>query len=1012
MYSTLLMCCMLMAFASHAQLRAVKGTVTDGSTGEPLPGVNIRIEGSGTGVTTDLDGNYTIQVDSDDVLVFSFVGFNAQSISVGARSVIDVALELNVQSLNEVVVVGYGTMKRSQLTGAVATVGAEEFENQPVTRMEQALQGRASGVTITQTSGSPGAGLDIRIRGVSSINNSNPLILVDGMPVDGIDFLNPGDIETVTVLKDAATAGIYGARGANGVILITTKGGKKNTAPQIDYQGYYGVQMLAKKLELLNAEQYATLLLEANGGPFTGQYTSLLNDPAALGEGTDWQDAIFDPAPIQSHQVSVRGGNDGMVYSLVTNYFSQNGIVGVEKSKFERYTGRINTALDLGNRAKIGVNLNLIHFTRNGIPENDEFSSPVARALNMDPVTPVFKEDGTFNWSPYAETDLRNPANQIALTNSTWSNYRSLGQLYLEVEPIDGLKLKTAANGDVSFAEEFNFSPRYDLDPTDYNTSDENNINSVGKARHRWIRTQWENTATYDKTFGQSKMTSMLGTTWQQMTYTGLGGGMQDLVSNDPDFAYIQTFSGDESRYVWESLTEEALFSIFGRVNYSYAEKYLFSALLRRDGSSKFGSNNRFGYFPSFSAGWLLSEEQFIKNILPQASYLKLRTSYGANGSDQITPYLYIAQVSQGQNYVFGDGETITQGIAPTVASNPDLRWEANRQFAVGLESGWFDDKLSVNLDYFNRLTDGMLAFVSNPAHVGVSNVWQNIGNVRNWGLEMSTNYRHMVNNFSYDLGLNATYVQNKVLSLGEEGFRLPSGYNQGAGGNISMTEVGMPIGYFYGYETDGLFQNDFEIEEHATQAGAGVGDVRYVDQNDDGVINDEDRVMIGNPTPDLVMGFTANLNYGNWDVSLLLQGAFGHQVYNATTRWDFNYVNRPISRLDRWTEEGSSTTEPRAVFTNQNGSNNVLISDRFVEDADFLRVKNMQVGYTIPKGSLSRMGVSSLRVYVSASNLYTFTGYSGYDPEIGTRGSLDIGIDRGFYPAPRIVMAGLNLKF
>ena len=997
-----------------AQSRSVNGQVTD-SEGEPLIRATVLLKNSTQGVFTDEKGQYTIEVPGPEaVLVYRYIGFEGQEITVGDQSTINVTMESANATTDEVVVLGYAAQKRSQITGSVSTVSAEEISETPVLRVEQALQGRAAGVQVTQNSGQPGAGLSVRIRGVGTIGNSDPLYVVDGVIVGGLDFLNPNDIESISILKDAASTAIYGTNGANGVVLITTKSGKRNTDAQISYDGYYGVQEPWKKLNLLNAEEYALLINEARLASELPLIDELSN-PGELGEGTDWQDAIFERAPITSHQLSVRGGGDRSDYSLSANYFSQQGIVGGPKAQFDRLTMRFNSNYDLNDRLRAGTRINYISLERDALPENNEFSTPLIRAINLDPVTPVRDENGEFLPSQFLDTDIFNPVNQIDKTYSTYFTDRIFGSLFAELDIVKGLTFKTSLNLDVNNSRLEGFSPQYFL-----SINDQTPVNGVFVQHFRFFTSQWDNTLRYETTFGEKhEFNALLGSSAINSNFRNTGASRTDLRINDVRYAYLD--NGDpnpEASGAFGGFSDNSLLSFFGRAYYSYASKYMVTAIVRVDGSSRFGPNNKFGTFPSVSLGWVLSEEDFMADV-SALNFLKVRASYGRNGNQNIADFQYLdlitnAQQGNGTNgsfsYTLGPGETIISGNAAPRRGNRDVRWETTIQYNIGLDAGFWNDRLYFSFDAYQRNTEGMLVTPEALGHVGALNSVVNAGSMVNRGLEFALTYQNRAAGaIDYSVSANASFLQNELTDLGDGVSALPSGFLQQANGFISRTEVGFPIAYMYGFETDGVFQTQEEVANHAFQNdGTSAGDLRFVDQNGDGIINDDDKVQIGNALPTMTYGLNGSLSGYGFDLSLFLQGVYGNDIYRGYTRYDFEFVNQPNSRLNRWTGEGTTNEEPRVVWGDPN--QNARISDYFVEDGSFLRIKNVQIGYSLPQGVLSKLKLSKLRIYASGTNLYAFTSYSGLDPEIGNRGSLEIGIDRGFYPAPRIWQAGVQI--
>ncbi|MFN8303847.1 MAG: TonB-dependent receptor [Saprospiraceae bacterium] len=1006
---------MLFAFAAGAQV-TVGGKVTLQPGGEAAIGATVRVKGATIGAVTDIDGNYRLVApDAEAVLIFSYTGFLDQEIAIGGRSSIDVTLAESVSQLDEVVVTGYGAQKRSTISGSVASVSSEEIAEKPLLRVEQALQGRMAGVQVAQVSGSPGSALTVRVRGVGTITNSDPLYIVDGMQVDGLDFLNPNDIESVNLLKDAASAAIYGSRGANGVVLITTKGGRRNQDGKISYDAYYGVQRPWRLVDLLDAREYATLQNEAYLAAGKTPPPEFAN-PAALGEGTDWQEAIFEHAPIASHQLTFTGGSERSAYTLSGNYFDQDGIVGGNKSNFKRATVRFNSSHDVKKWLTLGNNLGFTWLQRQGLIENSQFNSPIIRALNMDPVTPVRKADGTYAYSRYADTDIANPVNAIEQTHSTWRTNRLVGNVYGDLKLGHGFTFRTTYSLDVTFAIQRGFAPKFDLSNipslSEAPAAEKNLVNSVGVANHMWRNWQLENVLTWQKTFAQKHdLTLIGGTTALDKRYDVSGGANTNLPSNDPDDAYISnTIDPIESQSAYQYASASSLLSWFGKANYAFDGTYLLSATFRADGSSRFGRNNRFGYFPSFSAGWVASHESFWK--VGWINFFKLRASWGQNGNDQIGDYTFTTVVNNGQNYAFGPNETITNGSVALSAANPDLKWETITQTDFGADLELFDGRVGIVTDYYIKKTSDMLYAAPIPLVAGTAAPVQNVATAENRGFEFTLNYRGRIGAVRYTLGGNVSFISSKVTGLGRGGEPVLSGYVQSANSNAARTDVGHPIASFYGYVTDGIFQSQAEIESAAFQSDqTAPGDIRFKDLDGNGVIDINDQTYIGNPTPDVAYGLNGDFEWKGLEFNFFFQGTQGNDIYNSTIRYDFSYVNRPSSALNRWTGPGTSNTEPRVSLSDPN--QNARVSDRFIEDGSYLRLKTLQIGYNLPQSWLKKVRFEKFKIYVTGQNLLTFTKYSGLDPEIGNvGGSLEIGIDRGFYPQARTVVGGVSLTF
>jgi len=997
-----------------AQVRCTgRVLITDNET---AVGATVQVKGTTTGATTDLDGNYTIQVpDQKAILVFSYTGYTSQEVPVGSNTKIDITLLENNSQLDEVIITGYGSQKRSSISGSVSTVGAEDIAERPILRVEQALQGRIAGVQVAQVSGSPGSALSVRVRGVGTINNSDPLYIVDGIPVDGLDFLNPNDIETINVLKDAASSAIYGSRGANGVVLITTKGGKRNQEGKISYDAYRGIQRPSRLLDLLNATEYATLQNEAYIAAGKTPLPEFAN-PQALGKGTDWQEAIFQNAPISSHQLTFTGGSERSAYTMSGNFFSQDGIVGGDKANFQRGTVRINGTNDLKPWLTIGSNLGFTWLERQVLTENSQYNSPVIRALNIDPVTPIHKANGTYAYSNYTSTDIANPVNGIEQTHNTWRSNRLVGSVFGNVKLAKGLDFRSAYSLDATYAVQRGFNPRFDLSNipsiSEAPAAEKQLINSVGVANRTWRNWQWENVLTWQKTIQEKHDIALIaGTTALANRFDESGGGNTNLPSNDPKDAYISnTVDPIASQSAYQYANASSLFSWFGKANYEFRNTYLLSATFRADGSSRFGKNNRVGYFPSFSAGWIASHEDFWN--IDAINFFKVRASWGQNGNDRIGDYSFTTVVNNGQNYTFGSGETITNGAVALSAANPDLKWETSTQTDIGVDLELFNGRINFTTDYYIKKTTDMLFAAPIPLVAGTASPIQNVATAENRGLELALNYRNFDRAFRYTIGGNIAFVKSEVTGLGRGGEPVLSGYVQSANANASKTDIGHPIASFFGHVTDGIFQTASEVESAAFQSKeTAPGDIRFKDLDGNGVIDANDRTYIGNPTPTFNYGFNTDFSWKGLELNLFFQGAQGNDIYVNTIRYDFTYVNRPSSALQRWTGPGTSNNEPRVNLSDPN--QNARVSDRFVEDGSYLRLKTLQLGYNLPKTWLKKIRFDKLKVYVTAQNMITFTKYSGLDPEIGNiGGSLEIGIDRGFYPQARTVLGGVSVTF
>ena len=740
---------------------------------------------------------------------------------------------------------------------------------------------------------------------------------------------------------------------------------------------------------------------------------------------------FFQTAPIESHQLSFLGGSDKTTYGVTGGYFKQDGIVGGEKSAFERYSARFKGSNQVKDWFKIVTNVNYTRFKRNALPENNEFSSPVAFALNIDPITSVYKDDGSFNFSPYVVGDVKNPVNRIDKTYSTFTSDRLIGLIGQELKIGQALTFKTNASMDITFAENFGFGPSYNLDSTGTFVHERVDQNSVSKEKLKWTNFLVENLLEYNKTFAETHTVSALvGTSFRERNSEGLYVGLADLPVNTPEDAFIAAQNINDgnmdNRSIGEWISESALLSYFTRVNYNYKDKYFLTASMRRDGSSRFGAENKFANFPAVSAGWLITKDY---NILKSLNFLKLKASWGKNGNEASLSDYGFTTIIDPVRYVFGSDQTLAVGSAPTVPANPELKWEVSTQTDFGFDAGLFNDRLTLTVDYFIKKTDDILIPASILATAGSgingsSPPFQNIGSMENKGWEFAVGYRNNFGQLNIDIAANATFIKNTVTGLGDFTTPFSSGYNQGLGGNTTRMEEGMPLGFFYGYVTDGVFENRFEVKEYLNSAGeeiqpkAEAGDFKFVDINGDGIISDLDQTMVGNPYPDAVIALTASLDYKGFDLNIFLQGTVGNDIVNATTRYDLLVSNLPSARFNRWTPDNIDTDQPAMSITDLN--QNFRFSDYFVEDGSYLRLKTVQLGYTLPKSFTRKFLVEKFRVYISAQNLLTFTNYTGLDPEIGKANpydnsissNLNYGVDRGLYPQAKIFMGGINIQF
>lgn len=1028
-------------FSVYAQSLPVQGTVTD-ENNMPLLGVNVLIKNKTKGTTTDFDGNYSIEVAPQDTLVFSYVGFVNKEFVINNAQTLNVVLQEDSSELDEIVVVGYGTQKKSVTTGAISSVKAEELEKVPNGRVEQTLQGRASGVTIAANSGQPGSASTVRVRGITTFNTyggNSPLWVVDGVIVDsgGIGYLNQSDIQSIEVLKDAASLAIYGARAASGVILVTTKKGAEGKL-SVNYSGYVGTSSPEKTVDLLNASQYAALMNEksvAAGGEI------LYSDLSSYGVGTDWQKAIFnDNAMKSSHEFSLSGGNNVSTFYASFGLQDTEGIVTSEISRYQKKSLRLNSTHKLSDMFKVGQTFGYTHQKTVGLGNtNSEYGGPLSSALNLDPITPIVVTDPAVanstlytsnpvirdaNGNPYGIStsaglptpvgqEMTNPVAyvQTRLGNSDYSD-DFVGNAYVEFTPIEQLTFKTTVGGKLAYWGGDFFTPVYFLSPTV--NSSQNNLSRNTNKGFGWTI---ENTLSYGDTFGKHDFTLLLG----QGTYVdGITSGTYVNYQDLPVTSYKDaSFNYDipDSQITGGAYTgiEHRVISLFSRLNYNYDEKYLFTGIIRRDGSSNFGPNNKFGIFPSFSAGWVVSKEDFW-NTGGVVNTLKLRAGYGVTGNDAIKPNGYLALINGGRNYTFGrNGDAIVVGYSPDAPPNPDLKWEETSQLNIGFDAR-FVQSLTMTLEYYKKKTTGILQDFEIPGYIGSTGLpVGNVADMENRGVELELGFNERFGEVNFSANGNASYIDNEVTYLGQDKEFITTGT---AGfqsmGDITRTQVGEAFNSFYGFKTDGIFQTREEVNAYTNAEGGLIqpdavpGDFKWVDTNGDGTITDDDKTFLGSPLPKYTFGLTLNMAYKGFDLMVFTQGAAGNKIFQGLRRLDIQNANYSTEALSRWTGPGTSDDYPRLTNNDVNG-NFSKASDFYLEDGDYLRIKIAQLGYTLPQDIISKIGAQKLRFYVTAENLLTLTKYTGYDPEIG--GDV-LGIDRGYYPQARSFLLGANLQF
>lgn len=979
-----------MAQAS-AQGRIVRGKVTSSDDGMPMPGVNVVVQGTSRGSATDVNGNFSVEVmENENTLVFTFIGYSAKTVTIDGREVVDVVLDPEAQALEEVVVIGYGTVRKSDLTGSVSSVRGAELTSVPAINPMQSLQGKVAGLQIANVSGAPGSSTYVRIRGIGTFNDASPIYVVDGVILQNIDFLNASDIASMEVLKDASATAIYGSRGANGVIIVTTKRGETtgNNYPTISVSAEYSIQELPQKIDLLNGKEYAIVRNEINPGTY--------NNVDAV-PNTDWQDLIFRTAPIQNYQISFAGGTDKFQYYTSLGYFSQEGII--TKSDYQRVSLKFNNTLHLSKSVRLGSNLSFTPFDRQNTSGNAVFV-----AYRAWPTIEPFLPDGSFSPVP----GVGNVLADIEYTNSFNKGIRSVNNIYAEVDFLKGFTFKSSFGADLEYVKSTSYTPVFFVNPQQQNATDD-----LGKGyfdRTDWL---WENLLTYNKEIGVHRINALAGYTVQESSSENVFLGAENLIRPGEDFWYVNIFPNLVSpNFAQNEVSAGFNFSMISylfRANYTYNDKYLFTATFRRDGSSKFSEANRYANFPSLAVGWNAINEDFLLNN-KIFSNLKVRASWGVIGNEKINYLRQYSLVLNGINALFGD-DIQYPGATYGVSGNPDLKWESTEQLDVGIEMGFLDDRLTAEIDYYNRVTSDILIDLPVPGYYGNGDgalITFNAGEVLNRGIELVLGWKSQVKDINYSFNANLTTIHNETLKVSGTGGTDEELIGLFNGRQVTRTVPGLPVGSFYGYKVIGVFQNQADLDSYPHLSNTGVGDLKYADVNDDGILNSDDRTDLGSPIPTLLYGFNANVEYKRFDLTIDFQGQSGNKIFNGkeTVRPDpYNFEQR---YFNYWDGEGTSNTEPRP----SNGGINYEPSSRYIYDGSFFRLRNISLGYTLPQELIQKAGMKSVRAYARVTNLFTTSSFTGYTPEIVSGSPILNGIDSGTYPIPRIYSLGLNLTF
>ena len=1028
-----------------AQSIDVSGNVQD-ETGFPIPGANIIVKNTAKGTTTDFDGNFILTgVDNGTTISVSYIGYVTKDIVVTNNKTLTIQLQEDLAQLDEVIVVGYGTQKVTKVSGAISTVKAESIEKLKPLRVEEALQGSASGVSVIQ-SGSPGSKPTVLVRGIPSFSGVDPVVIIDGVPqsLDDLNSISSSDIQSLNILKDAASTAIYGVKGGNGVIVVTTKGGRKNQKTEFNFNSYTGFQTVIRKIGLLNASEYATM---ANEGSTAAGGGLIFPNVSGLGEGTDWQDEVFKEASVKSHTISARGGSENVGFFLSAGYLSQGGVVGGDdKSNFNRINFTANLDFQLAPKLRFLVNTSYANIKTQTIAENS-FNSILGNAINFDPTVTPYNNDATdfatYGYSNLLLSEIFNPVQRLEDTFNENNGDKLYGKFELQYDILDNLKITSRLGytkwdnvsktfSPLAYYGPNNVSSQYLPDGTVPMQTVDNgdgttsiiptHHNSVTEKEESNFSYTFETYASYNLSLNDKhNFDVVLGISRSKSTGDEIGTTRQDVRDNSWAWADISAATGVNTELNTNAYTgyssqdlERRNMSFFSRINYDYDDKYLASFSARRDGSIAFGDDNKFANFYAGSLGWVVSNEEFFDS--ESINFLKLRGSYGTVGNENVDPqYVSITvggpsynSTANSNGYTFGT--EFVSGATVNSFSNPTLSWEEQTQYNIGFDATLFNN-LSITADYFNKSVEGLLFTDAPPLYAGTSEpVKSNIGSTESKGIDLTLGYKTNGNNLKFNTSLTFTTSKNLVTETNSDGTAFVSGgsYFNGQAHDATRFEKGFTPGYFYGFQTNGLFQNQTEIDAHATQTGAQPGDIRFVDINSDGIINDDDKTNIGDPFAEFTLGWNLGFEYKNLDLSMFTYASVGNDIFRAYER-NALYTNKDRSVLNRWTGEGTTNDAKNPRYTFADSNSNIRPSDRYIEDGSFIKIKSLILGYTLPESSNSFF--SKVRIYAQAKNLLTLTEYTGFDPEI-SGGILDTGIDRGAYPQARTFLIGLDLKF
>lgn len=966
----------------------ISGKIISKTTQEPLIGATVEEIGKNNGTISDIDGNYTLELSGPMVqLMVKYVGFDDMTMDVNGQKTIIIEMVESSILIDQVVVVGYGRQKKSDLTGAVSSLKGKELERITSPNVEQALQGKIAGVYVTPASGQPGANAVIRIRGTGTLNNSNPLYVVDGMITEDASSVNPQDVESIEVLKDASSAAIYGSRGANGVIIITTKNGKKRKNAQLSFSSYLGTQEIIKKISLLNGSEFARSYNQLRG-------LNYYPNPDSIGIGTDWQEEILQQAPIGQLQFGANGATDLVAYNFSANYFDQKGIL--KNTSFNRVSLRLNVEMKLKPWFTLGTN------TSYAISKEQLGPNAINSAYRIPSVLTVYDETGEFTDPTFFGLALANPiADQFYNSNKYRNSTQLLGNIFGEILLHKNLRFRSNYGYFIDDKKERFIQPKFEVSASQINKIDRLINERLGNIN--WI---WEQTLQYQADWKNHSLGILAGYTAEERTFEKTGAGREGFPGSFDEVYYLSV-GNDTTQTNFGEASDESLVSFLFRTNYSYKNKYLMTASMRVDKSSRFKPDNRTGYFPSASVGWNLGNESFIEK-LAIFDRLKVRMSYGILGNQAVTNrYPTSAIINSGLNAVFGSGENVNQGATQLSIANPNLKWEVSHQTDLGLEAGFFDDRWSIELDWYRRLSTDVIAAVPIPDLVGSQdNPFVNTASVLNSGLELSSQFQQS-GTFSYQIGFNITTVQNEVKALAKGKNEIFDAVINGE--PASRTVVGLPIGAYFGYQVDGIFQN---VEEISSSPNFGIekpGDIKFKDVDGNGKLDAKDRTYLGSPIPTMTYGFNIGAGYGGFDMNIDFFGVYGNKVFNEKETGRFAVYNWEKRVANAWTVANPSDTEPRVT----NGGHNYRPSDRFIQDGSFLRLRTISLGYTLPMTLLSKLKIESFRFFVSGTNLWTKQSFTGYSPEFpDSRSPFKVGFDNGTYPIAKSIQFGFETKF